>query len=752
MPTPARSLTEDLRRRDDEALAALILRRPDLARPAPIDLTTLVSRATTPASLRRALEGLTSGHLATLEAVLAIGPARIGDLATMLEQPKRSPVIRSLVADLEALALIWNSADGYVGVRTLHTIIAEPGGLGPHHPDAPQREDVAAALADLDPAERRLLDALTWGPPVGTLTQRDGSDRTGPAARLIERGLLFRRDQDHVALPRSVALSLRGGRLRQELRLEAPELSTAPDRLRSADQAGGARAGLLIDQAAEVIDRWGADPPRRLRGGGLAARDLAGLATRLEISNHEAAWLVETMMAAGLIDSSDQGGARSSDHDPVFGPTAHADVWATTDPAQRWEDLARAWLAMSAAPWSVGSHPGAGRVNALSIDTGHPAGRQRRHDLLRVMALTAATIADVDALSAALTWHHPLRAARTTEPELSTLLEEAQWAGIVADGMLTTAGRAVIREGGDQGEAAALMSTHIPAPVDRVLVQADLTVVAPGRIDGKVRTVLHLVADLESRGGASVHRFSEASIRRALDTGWTADRILDEIGAISATGLPQPLDYLVRDVARRHGVARVGTAGSYIRSDEPALLDRMLADRALSALNLTRIAPTVLISPIDPSSALDLLRERSYGPVAESVGGQLVLGGPRGAGFRVPPRRNHAAVVTRSAVDPDLASTIVSSMRTGETARERSGSPDGEVPNTDPAVTQSTLGAAAADGAAVVLGYADDAGGVTRMIFWPEQLEAGRVRGHLEGEHHSRRLLLHRITGARTAV
>src|SRR5690606_31960067 len=147
-------------------------------------------------------------------------------------------------------------------------------------------------------------------------------------------------------------------------------------------------------------------------------------------------------------------------------------------------------------------------------------------------------------------------------------------------------GRAVVdRDAEDPvGQAAARMEPLVPPAVDHVLLQADLTAIAPGRLDGPVRTPLHLVSDVAARGGATVHRFGETSVRRALDVGWTADRLLAELAAASRTGVPQPLDYLVRDVARRHGQARVGACAAYLRSDDPALLDRVEHDRSLGML------------------------------------------------------------------------------------------------------------------------------------------------------------------------
>ena len=70
-------------------------------------------------------------------------------------------------------------------------------------------------------------------------------------------------------------------------------------------------------------------------------------------------------------------------------------------------------------------------------------------------------------------------------------------------------------------------------------------------------------ADVESRGTATVYRFGADSVRRALDAGTTADECTLE--EASPNGVPQPLSYLVRDVARRHGLVRVGRASSFLR-------------------------------------------------------------------------------------------------------------------------------------------------------------------------------------------
>ena len=59
-----------------------------------------------------------------------------------------------------------------------------------------------------------------------------------------------------------------------------------------------------------------------------------------------------------------------------------------------------------------------------------------------------------------------------------------------------------------------LLAALLPAEVDQVLIQADLTAVAPGPLTRERARDLHLVADVESRGQATVYRFT-AVVRTA---------------------------------------------------------------------------------------------------------------------------------------------------------------------------------------------------------------------------------------------
>ncbi|WP_256841094.1 helicase-associated domain-containing protein [Ornithinimicrobium cryptoxanthini] len=739
MPIRARSLADDLRGRSQEDLVALLVERPDLARPTPADLTTLAARATTRASVQRALDGLDLAHLQTLEVICVLGAAPVGEIATALGEPKRSPLVAALVERLCALALCWRSPEGFRAARTVQEVVGAPAGLGPETEDAPTGQELTEALDGLDRRQRAILDALTWGPPVGVLPSGGSGDAAMREAgeHLLGQRLLRRTDESHVLLPRQVALRLRGGRVHRQAELAPPAWTDPALDADLVDATAGGRAAQLLEQAAELLDEWGTRPPRVLRTGGLAVRDLARAATLLEATTAEAAWLIEVLHAAGLI-------AADESADPSWMPTGESDDWAELTAGERWAALATAWHGMAAGPSVVGSPDGTGKVNALSTQTSWPFGRQRRHDVLAALAtLPAGSSPTTDFLVDLLRWRHPIRMSRSTDPGIDVVLREADWAGLTGRGALATAAHGILT--GDVAAAGQRMDSHIPEAVEHVLVQADLTAVAPGRLDGPARSVMRLLGQVESRGGATVHRITESGIRRALDLGWSADRVLSEVSAVSRTGVPQPLDYLVRDVARRHGVARVGSVGSYVRSDDPALLDRVLADRTLGMLQLRRIAPTVLVSPVPAGTVLDVLRERQYGPVPEGEDGGLTMVSLQDHRAT---RRPVAPTRVRT-VDAETAARIVATMVSGESSRPAGG--NGLPAPTDPVVTSSLLREAAAERLPVWIGYADEVGGIQRLLLRPTAVEQGRVRGTVADQDTPRSFLLHRISGVAAA-
>jgi hypothetical protein len=88
--------------------------------------------------------------------------------------------------------------------------------------------------------------------------------------------------------------------------------------------------------------------------------------------------------------------------------------------------------------------------------------------------------------------------------------------------------------------------------------------------------------------------------------------------------MPQPLDYLIADIAKRHGRLRVGQAHSYIRCEDESIVSQILHDKKCEHLRFRKIAPTVLISEFELSEIIGELREFGYLPAAENAGGVLL--------------------------------------------------------------------------------------------------------------------------------
>ncbi|MFJ5553528.1 helicase-associated domain-containing protein [Streptomyces sp. NPDC093225] len=298
-----------------------------------------------------------------------------------------------------------------------------------------------------------------------------------------------------------------------------------------------------------------------------------------------------------------------------------------------------------------------------------------------------------------------------------------------------------------------LLAPLLPEPVDHVLLQADLTAVAPGPLERHLADTLAVLADVESKGGATVYRFTPASVRRALDAGHDAADLHSFLERHSRTPVPQPLAYLIDDVARRHGHLRVGAASSYVRCDDDAMLGEILADKRSQALGLRRLAPTVLAAQTDPTTLLDGLRAMGYAPAAESATGDVLVA--RADAHRTPPRAAPVPVPDGPPVpDTTLLAAAVRAVRAGDlaaTAVRKEPAPaaaaPGELPRTTAAETLATVQAAALTGSAVWIGYVNADGAASQRVIAPVRVEGGFVTGYDHTADEVRTYPLHRITG-----
>lgn len=737
MPDPARSFADDLRSRTDEQLRALVRRRPDLARPAPADLTALAARAATRPSTQRALEQVNGRLLHIVEAVLIAGQSG-PEAAALLGTDEET--LREPLHDLWERGLLWQSPQGMRPARAIGEILTHPAHLGPASAELAVRPlaDPSGAVLALNEPARRVLDRLRWSSPRATF---EGPALQAARDELVSAGLMVRLDGDDAVIPREVGLALRDGRI-YEHALEAPA-DVAPTRtLADVDAAAGGEVLELLWRVEELGRLWEDASPRVLRSGGLSVRDHKVAAAALEATPEQAAFIIEMACAAGLF-------AQDAEIEASWAPTSAYDEWLIRPVAERWARLATTWWQTTRAPSVVAQGASGASVNVLSDLVNWPLMRGRRHDVIQVLAdLPEGTAPEVHLVDAHLHWRRPLRLPEGTPTRADVVLQEAAWMGLTGRGALTSAGRALV----DGGDVAATMADHLPEPVDHILLQADLTAIAPGPLEDDLARFMRLAADVESRGGATVFRFTSASIRRVLDSGMTSADVLEHVTKASRTPVPQPLEYLISDVARRHGQARVGSVGCYVRSDDETALGAMLADRALAPLQLRRIAPTVLVSPVPATTALDLLRSYEHSPVAETSDGGLVLA--VGEARRAPVRRSSARPVAVESVDADTAEQLIAGLRSREANEaDRVGAQQGpRIPETDPTSTVTMLQDAAAERDAVWIGYVDELGDTRRALFRPERVDGGRAVGTLDGSPARRTFVIHRITGVAPAV
>jgi hypothetical protein len=427
--------------------------------------------------------------------------------------------------------------------------------------------------------------------------------------------------------------------------------------------------------------------------------------------------------------------------------------------------LAQAWLGTTRCPYLVGTRDEKSSVRqALSPGLDRAEAPELRRRALRALAeadeampvgMTACTTDR--ALVEFLDWWLPRGTGATRAELVKQTLAESAWLGVTGVGGLVPAVRPLLEPVPDTDRAASLLAETLPAPVDHILVQADLTAVAPGPCEGGLARELDLIADVDGRGAATVFRFTPDSIRRALDAGYTADDLLELLRRRARGELPQPLRYLITDTARGYGRIRVGTAGCYLRADDESALLTVLSDRRTTGLGLRRLAPTVLAAQASPETVLTTLRGMGLAPAIEGEHGELVLDRPQP--HRTPPRSRPQPV---SPLPPppsaELLRGVVDALfRADRTVRarperlppaDRVPTADGTVPESPPATAGQVLALlrdAAERHEPVWIGYTDPTGRSVPRLVRPLHVEGGRIEVEDRSAGRIRSLSVHRI-------
>ena len=724
-----RSFSDYLRSVDDAALLNLFTARPDLVTPVPPDIASLAVRACSAPSLARAIDSLNQWQFQVLEAAASLNEPFLEKSVVSLTDKEAKAALEHLVI----VGLVYPSEDGMRLPTQLRDVIGtEPAGLGPASMAKLKLNELEDAPADA----KKVLERLVWGPPRGSVGD---IKNPGPGVTwLLEKKFLVPLDQRTVILPREVAIALRGGKIHKERFIKQPVLSGAKRDERQVNLAAIANVSTVLRWVEELLNFWADEPADALRAGGLGVRDLKIISTHLGVDESCTAFVAELAYLASLI---------SFDADDRILPSSKFDIWLMQTPADRWQMLASQWLITSRVSGLVG------RVEAKNVAALGP--ELDRVNAARVRGLTLELLRENQGISPewnsfkeVLSWRAPLRRNSSLQDELAEwTLREAEWLGITGQGALSKFGAQFL-----DGDDLSSINEDLPKTVDHILIQSDNTAIAPGPLEHEISQALAMMAEIESRGGATVYRFTESTIRRALDHGKTGDEIKTFLTKTSKTPMPQPLEYLIADVAKKHGKLRVGNTSSFIRCEDTALISQIMNDKKLEILALRRIAPEVVICDMDATDAMRVLRECGYLPAGESANG-MILTGPKTNRALTKPRPPRV-IGEVEIPDTESLKTAIRALRTGEKStyrqtrlRQVASEALGQLPRTTANETMEILNQFIIDEKTLSIGYADNNGGVTHRIIDPIRISAGALiaRDHATGEVQSFRIP--RITG-----
>ena len=539
-------------------------------------------------------------------------------------------------------------------------------------------------------------------------------------------------------------LAAREGRTTTRPVDEPPALATTSRMQRIVDQAGAGAAAELVRLVGDLLESWGSPspgPPGVLRTGGLSVRDHRATAQLLGLDEDAAALVVETAAAAGLL------AVGTLDGDEAFLPSDAYDAWRRLDVAEAWGRLAAAWLGSPRLRGAVGRDrkphhvlaPGSERSWVVDV---------RREVLEELMSLEPGEGLDPgsgeESLLARVRWQRPRRPPGRTQAVAVTWADVAAF-GVLGMGSPTVFGRALVAEGVEAAVGA--LAPLLPEPVDHVLLQADLTAIAPGPLEHDLADRIAAVADVESRGAATTYRFTASSVRRAMDVGWAAADVHALLASASRTPVPQALTYLVDDVARRFGTLRVGLAAAFLRSDDEAALAALVADPKAAGWGLRLLAPTVVVSDTPVNVLLPRLRELGLAPVVEAPDGTVRLARPDALRARNPRGARPAARVAPP-VDAATAERSVRAMRAGDTAAASRPS-TASTARLSPTEVVTALREATEAGATVWIQYVDADGRTRELVVDPRRVGDGVVAALDHRADRVRDFSLHRISGVR---
>lgn len=181
---------------------------------------------------------------------------------------------------------------------------------------------------------------------------------------------------------------------------------------------------------------------------------------------------------------------------------------------------------------------------------------------------------------------------------------------------------------GNLDEAAKLIASSLPQTQSRVIVQSDLSIIAPGPLTPGDERELRVFVDMEQAGLASRYRLSALSVSFGLESGLTASAMAATLKRLSDKPLPQPVEYLLAEAEKRFGRIRMiedpRTGGCFVSSNDELLLTELATEVRLKPYALVRQDRNLLASKLNRDRVYFGLRNIGHIAIRTDRDGKLL--------------------------------------------------------------------------------------------------------------------------------
>ena len=274
-------------------------------------------------------------------------------------------------------------------------------------------------------------------------------------------------------------------------------------------------------------------------------------------------------------------------------------VWLESEPAKRWLSLASNWLKL--------------------------LGPESAKELAGETNLTQAIVKNFPLANQGIASH------------MANLVSLAELIGLTANNQVASWYKPLMQ--GEFATAQKLIAKALPSVQNKLILQADLTLISTGPLDTKTELTLRRFVDIEKIGVASSYRMSALSLSYGMETGLSETDIRTFLLELTGKDLPQPVDYLIRETAKRFGrlSLRQVAQGTVLESKDKVLLTAILNDSELKALSFKVDTENTLITNFDQELVYYQMRENKYPAVALNKDGQIITSWLAEQGFMQKP-------------------------------------------------------------------------------------------------------------------